>query len=565
MKKINSNEFVELLSKDLGGNDLLIGNISISGKRIGSKIVFIDCLFDNDVSFKDYQFSDSLIFESCRFEGKFIISKTSFEKELHFNNCTISDSLEIYSCNFRRLKFDEGDINELYFSGPISQIPDSNITFEKGKFKKIKIEANEFGSELEVKSITANEIFISGTEFKKNVTFDSEELLINLLAIEKCNFNKRIDFKCGTISEFLDFRKSSFHDTALFYTEFNINQLFLNNIFSEHSFTINYFNNISSISISSCNFGDEFLCQKGYDKEKTNDDLSISLDGILKGKLIFADFSISHLDVSGTNLGIILINNVDVWNFTAVSFFNINSFIINNLGANSPNSFFVISESNVGKMELLNTNLKMFNEVIISSSNVSEIVLSNSALPEIIQIASKNPRIGYGPSKGSQLAESSFFRETYRQLRIAVEKQGNQNLALRYKSKEFYYLRKELPFGWDKVLLYINYISNNHGISWSRGILFTLSITFLFFIAYNQTLSDKYFFWTFDLSFKDFYKAFSIGLDGYVDFLSSFPKIVLNEEKLSNTSSKIIVFLARIFMGYGIYQTISAFRKYGKG
>jgi hypothetical protein len=42
MKKINSNEFVELLSKDLGGNDLLIGNISISGKRIGSKIVFID-------------------------------------------------------------------------------------------------------------------------------------------------------------------------------------------------------------------------------------------------------------------------------------------------------------------------------------------------------------------------------------------------------------------------------------------------------------------------------------------------------------------------------------------
>ncbi|MGV3596926.1 MAG: pentapeptide repeat-containing protein [Bacteroidota bacterium] len=564
-EKIFSNDFLKSLIQGKVQNLSVINSFTLEeSKGLTDSLIITNCTFEKEVSISGCNFKGLIVFKNCIFNSAVKISESVFRGDLQFNGCIFSNSLKIDSCSFNYLKFDGGEVEEVCFLGTIKSIDGGKVQFMGGDFKKIRIEVKLFECELEIKSASIYEIFFLESDFQDNVMFDGENLAIDWLFMEKCSFNKRLDFKKGTISGFLDFRKSNFYDTVLLYPDFKIKQLNLNNVSSGHSFTLNYFKNIDSISISSCHFEDEFLCHTDYNEEIINDNLSISLNGVIKGKLIFENLSISHFNVGATNLGIISINNVDVWNFTAVSLFNLNSFIINNLKSNSRTSFFVISESNVGKMELLNTNLKLFAEVIIVNSNVSEIVLSNSVLPEIIQIASENPRIGYGPSKEILLEWWSFYRETYRQLKIASEKQGNRNQALRYKAKEFYYLRKELDFGWDKILLYLNYISNNHGISWSRSVLFTLLTAFVFFILYNQTLPDKYFYWTFDTTVKETYQAFLTGLSGYVDFLLSFPRIVVNEEKQLRVSSKLTILLARIFMGYGIYQTISAFRKYGK-
>lgn len=545
MRKINSQEFLQGLNREGVENCIILNSVEVVNSEL---------------------FTESIVISNCTFEQSVLISDCSFKGSLIFKDCIFKSDFKIHSCCFDYLCFDGENFKTVNFSGLIKKFSTGKIQFVKGVYEKLLIEAVLFECELEVNSITVEEIILLHTEFENKIRFDGTDLKIKTLFVEKNNFDNRLDFVLGSVYEMFHMRSSIFNGTVLFYLSFHVKMFLIGHIFSKLSFTINYLNNINSLSINSSTFDGEFHCHKPYNNEKVKGDLSVYLDGLLKGKLIFSDISINSFDVAGTNLGVITINNISIGDFSIVSFSNLNSFMINNLSPNMGNSYFVIDKSNVGKIELLNTNLKKFDEVVIVNSNVSDIVLSNSVLPEKIQIANKDSKIGYGPSEELELKEASFFRETYRQLRIALEKQGNQSLALSYKAKEFYFLRKELPFGWDKMLLYLNYISNNHGISWSRGVFFTLGTAFVFFTAYNLTLteSSKYFFWTLNTSGKETWQASIIGFDGYIDFLLSFPKVVVNEEPPLRSSSKVIILLARIFMGYGIYQTISAFRKYGK-
>ncbi|MEI8075982.1 MAG: pentapeptide repeat-containing protein [Bacteroidota bacterium] len=113
---------------------------------------------------------------------------------------------------------------------------------------------------------------------------------------------------------------------------------------------------------------------------------------------------------------------------------------------------------------------------------------------------------------------------------------------------------KAIPL-WEYILLKLNTLSNNNGLSWFRGILFTLGVWFIFF---NWFAMIKYgigdtFIWTDEYYLK---KA--------IDFLWLFSGIK-GLSKDSATWAEIIPFIfGKIFIGYGIYQTISAFRKYGK-
>lgn len=117
-----------------------------------------------------------------------------------------------------------------------------------------------------------------------------------------------------------------------------------------------------------------------------------------------------------------------------------------------------------------------------------------------------------------------------------------------------------LFFNEDKILLFLNKNSNDFGASWMVGVNFTILvglITYLPILGYlyqNNCIS-------FDLSIN------SLG-----NFFQNFGEI-LNPLKwtnlcLFNTEPTgwiyVWIFIGRIFIGYGYYQTIQAFRKYGK-
>lgn len=144
-------------------------------------------------------------------------------------------------------------------------------------------------------------------------------------------------------------------------------------------------------------------------------------------------------------------------------------------------------------------------------------------------------------------------REYWRVKKNEMIKLNDKVEALNCYKNEMSELSKEKSFYTpDNLLLLLNKLSNNYNTNWMRGVLFTLILGFLFYVLYQypyNTLPIGY-----DYHFKRFI-SFIIPFN--VDFIK-------HDLKELCTLSYLIYFLSRIFIGYGIYQTIQAFRKYGK-
>lgn len=114
----------------------------------------------------------------------------------------------------------------------------------------------------------------------------------------------------------------------------------------------------------------------------------------------------------------------------------------------------------------------------------------------------------------------------------------------------------------DNIILFFNKYSNDFGTNWVNGVVFTFLcsvITFILMAIFSN------------LNFCFSYECLS-------NFVNSIIKIVNlvdtkpfeNKDNVyslfskMNTPTYIALFIGRIFIGYGYYQTIQAFRKYGK-
>lgn len=117
----------------------------------------------------------------------------------------------------------------------------------------------------------------------------------------------------------------------------------------------------------------------------------------------------------------------------------------------------------------------------------------------------------------------------------------------------------------DIILLLLNRISNYFGTDWVRGVVFTMTIGSV--VSYFL-LRENYNLWHIDIYDINAWKqsiGFLIKIINVVDMKpfkeseNSLVKLVNN-----NDTNNIILFIGRIFIAYGIYQTVQAFRKYGK-
>lgn len=160
-------------------------------------------------------------------------------------------------------------------------------------------------------------------------------------------------------------------------------------------------------------------------------------------------------------------------------------------------------------------------------------------------------------------------RETFRILKRTCENNSDYIHSLDYKKLELKTYKTILNQnrlnnkGWwkngvDKFTLYLNKISNLYGTRFDRGIFFTLLVglifyffSFIFSKNYSFSLcSDKW-----ELSIFEFYWK------NYILFLNP----THGDDLLGNNNTFLFYlfdYLGRIAVGYGIYQTIQAFRKY---
>ena len=160
-------------------------------------------------------------------------------------------------------------------------------------------------------------------------------------------------------------------------------------------------------------------------------------------------------------------------------------------------------------------------------------------------------------------------RETFRIIKHQLEKEGNNIDAFKYNSLEkqaYQQQLKEQGQKWfnsqDALMFAFNSLSNNHKISWFKGVVFTFCAAILFY-SLSIFSSGK-----FILSLENFSETFNNNLKAIVVFLNPVHNPNYITDIFNIKSSELngwyyaLDFVGRIFIGYGIYQTIQAFRKF---
>jgi hypothetical protein len=466
---------------------------------------------------------------------------------------------------FELIKFTGGIYSNLKFKGTLNKDLDDTkmINFESGTFSNLTFICKGINAEINFNGGDYENIYIFKTTFHTKLNFLTEGVKINFLNFRNCTFNDWIDLDKGYVNGAVHIDGAIFNDRFIFRSTFFCKSLYLSNITAKQDVSINQNGNLESIDLDSCDFSIGFECHYyGEDALNSNYDFSCTINGVMKGNIIFTDIPVTFISIGCYNFGNVLFRNTFTHRITLNYLQNYSKITFANTRLIYQNPIFIVFDSNLGNTEFVNLDFRKFEEIMISRSDVINISLSNSILPARIQSGVKNPIYGYNIRPDESINSNMYYRESYRQLKIAMERQGNVSAALTFKSMEMYFLRKELNFGWNKVLLYLNYYSNKHGLSWSRGIIFTLSISYIMFLAYQISLLDNKLISPFFVG-KDKLKVMSsTTFASYMEFLSSFPLYKRQTDQTLSWQTHLVILLSKIFIGYGVYQTIMAFRKF---
>lgn len=527
-----------------------------------SSVVLTDVTFNKKISFTSCFFDERLFFKDCTFNDNVGFADCTFNKSLVFENCKFNQLLEFVNCSHDKFQLVGGTYNEIKFKGTIkeSRIGENTIYFEKGNFKLIEFKTKEVYSSLEFNESTIQDLLLIGALVRGSLSFD-KNLSIEDLMLESCDFHQRVDFKKAKVKS-LYIRKINFYEQVVIDKMFVCKSLTFSGIHSHRNISVEYDDNINSLDIQDCRFDGDFNLYRSGENHDNKSDINFSLSGTIHGTCLADNVPLNPLNISFINFGAVLLNKIQSGLIFIQDFHNYNKLTISNLLPSKNYNCLVISDSNIQLTEFINIDFTKFDEVVIAKSNVTNILLSNSLFPSVVNLETKHPLLGFKIDPINSITADTYKRENYRQLRIAMESQGNRRAALVYKAKEMHYLRRELSFGWNKILLYANFLSNNHGIGWARGIAFTITCCFFFFIVYELTLDAPIFYFNRGASPSQTKEAFILGLNGFLKYLASFPSLRLEGDS-DNWATNLVVILSRIFVGYGIYQTIVAFRKFG--
>ncbi|NOZ34093.1 MAG: hypothetical protein GXO80_02210 [Chlorobi bacterium] len=544
-------------------------NINIHNKEIK----FINCLFLENVELSTDIYNKFLI-KNCVFEKNLKFNKTV--NEINLKNNIIKGTFFISEAT-RNIFIEKGDYNEItvqsskaaYYVGDVFKISNAKCDFIKFEGEDLNRVLEFSNSEIETIIIETNNVsheniiikdeskinylFFNNNHINIPYVFDFDNAYVFHFAFQSCSFSHRLEFAKGKIEE-LNFHKVTFKEQTIISEHFIVGIFNFNSVKSEYEISIAYHSKIGTLNIDNCDLNLSFWI---FDEEKRDleNKISIKIGGTFNGNIHIENIP-ANIHLSCINSGTIFLNNIYSKLIIFQYFFNYNKLILNNFKRDKDYNALIISESNLNETEFVNFDFDKFDEVVISRSNVSNMLLTNTIFPKKIQIESKNPQLGYIVDFEDNIGKNVYFRDSYRQLKNVMEKHKNKHVALIYKSKEMYYQKKELKFGFNWFTLLLNQISNNHGISWQRGVFFTILLSVIFFILYNFTLADPFFYWDNIVINKQ--NVF----DKFIEFLASFPKLSIVKQE--TTLSTIVIILSKIFISYGIYQTIVAFRKYGK-
>lgn len=562
--QLNASQFIELIKTidyEVILKDLLITeSITLTNNEVNSRAVLLqNCIFYKDVVFESVDFNYGLKLEGCSFKNHLSIydSKTLFTS----NNWDIEgSSVLIQNCKIHELIFHTnnsfcGNIT-ICKQSEINSITVDNLSLTKlgacFKIKESKINGsltftdnNWLGSLIIRESQVYGPLYFNNLACSGMLMLDSQFLdLFDIyngsigkkFSIEKCKFSKHFQVSAVN-SKTLIFDNSSFDESV------EISNVLQVNTGGSRNFLIN-----------SCVFNNGI---RFYGGDNTNnpfsiDEIKIFASNKLFGLIEFFNFSVNKSILTGTNQNATIIFNSVSFNFLETQYFS-----------NFANLQFI----NVASNKIIGTSLSLKNSILGSAffsncllDSFSNINIESSVLTDIVTANVKWFLPSQILSTGKAEFDAANNRELFRQLKTAMEKQGNRIQALVFKQYEMIEYKKELcskkgRYG-EKTILWLSQ-SNNFGQAWWKPFYFLIPITLLFafilLLLFNCQRSD------FGTTFLVYKKVFVCLLDPTHSL-----KTIFGDDKYISGYMYAADILHRLIYAYLVFQIVSAFRKYIK-
>ncbi|WP_165021107.1 hypothetical protein [Dysgonomonas sp. ZJ279] len=556
--------------------------------------VFKHCIFKENLIFKNVNLNSGLYFEDCSFEKNVFISNCKSEggqniviqrdsgATITFDKCTIKNQLFISGvvndaqthCSptvFQRglLIKDNTEINELIFN--YSETKNVGITINKSIIKQ-KIDLNH--SQINGAGLHIWDSNIQGY-------FRAMDISGSSFAFIKSNFEKSFQIWGNKFLQGVTFNYGVYNeDVEIYATECKTLTIY-DGDFRKHmrircidsTREDNHVNGCAKeVYIKNSKFGDKLSVTSNYETKYDLDKIIIRSTKEQKGDIVFEKLNIhEELSIEGSNYDSnISFRDISCKKIKIDNLTNLATLVFWKLSdIEDNNSLFEIKGSDLGNTTFLNCRFKDFKNIIIEDSILSQIKYSRVEWFKSNQINKNINR------KNSEYWNS--IREVFRQLKYSAENNMNRPEALYFKASEMKaYNNYLLKDGWfknigDIIILKLNLWSNTHGLNWGKAIAFTLILWIVFFSLYVM-IRDGYSFQFYDnniflLSQKTFWKeAISfLWLPEGLESLTGNDRLFTSDLSWKMSTLGVSFFLlGKIAIAYGIFQIISAFRKYVK-
>lgn len=531
--------------------------------------------FSNGLTFKNCDFNDKLQFDKLQSESVIDFVDCNFLKGVSLNDCRI-DVLEFANSKFGKplvlsnlvvgtLDFNECEGEKLIFRNSISNSDVYNFTIELNdcNFKIFEIEDANINKPIDFIKCNLDQLIINSSIINGMITSGedgSQGIKTRELKVWSTSFNSCMYLTTGEVTELTLFDKVIFNEQLVINGEFKQNSVHLSEI--RANYNVNYVINpeVKSIYLTDCNFESSLhLNNKVSDKKS---DFGLYFYGTVHGNYYLSNLNLNSINLSCINFGNIIIDRACVNSIWFNELINYSSILLKGVSLKGNFTYLVLFDSILNKVEFENIDFTKFDDVVIAKSEVSKTLFINCIPPLKFGIKTKVPLIGVEISKEEMIDENMYYREIYRQLKQAMENQGNRYHSLYYKAMELNHHRREIKWGAEKLLLLLNYVSNQYGINWFRGLLFTLCLYTIFFIGYNSSLEVPFFEFKWDFTINESIETFCSTILPFLRYIASYPNLQLEDKVIVTWHGGMVLILARIFISYGIYQTIVAFRKY---
>lgn len=539
---------------------------------------FSNSVYKGKVKLYKLHFDDVVFFDYSYFEygNSFLIADCKFKQATYFRNINFNESTTdqyVIANKVFWLSFiiDGIELNNVIFNKKTSWeniVTNETILFKKVVFNdNLEIEKTKY-FKAEFKTCTINNIINSQNE-QTNITFGGQ------LFFEECIFNTSLKYT-GESNSILNFNRSIFREVTKFYQrnpEANVN---FNNVTFEKEVVFYEFlcKKISFISTSfhKLKFLSPSLYRADFTNALFNDTAKFVNITPIENKKISLNYSFTtikklfFIDSDDGNTKNPPLNIGGQINFRRALIENTAFIFIRNISdVQNPNCRINFESTNIlGSIAIQNSHFKTIyskNTVIIGNLIIQDTTMTN------LYLDNSTPT-------GKILYNTDYIPENLNQESACILK--NQHLfvhnnirALDFRAKEMQAYRKKLckktyrtkEYKWsEKIVLLLNCVSNKYGLKWFRGCVFTLVSAILFttiYMFFNQNLGFEI-----PNSWQDeSWTSIGIYWKNVLSYLwiPKFPD--LND---MTTTALIFYILGKIIVGYGIYQTIAAFRKHGK-